>query len=526
MRDRACITIAFREIRMKKILLLVILVLVIAIFVVGQQVNPPVILPNGWLGGATVPTTCKSGVSPAFYNWTSFTLWDCLNSVYTLRATGGGISTPADVYVAKTGLDTNNCQIATPCLTIARAVSLIPQNVDKAYQIHIIDATPNLTYAEPWNLIGIQNGKDPSKAITLSSVAPVILSGGAADGTISGIVVIHSQLYAVLNLAFGSQLLQPGGVFQGVDVQNGELVIVNPIIVTNMFDSIYTNNGGLVHLQGSITSQGYTHTTMWSEGFSRILREFPTAATAIIPNDTVTGTALNQPAKIVNGRALVPSAADTNIPVYICQAGCGTTGNATLLMAGNGACINDNNVLAIGTYIVNSTSPGFCHGTGTTTPPTSGWVLGISTNTNNAGLGITIAVTEHVTAQATGAGATQAIAAMTYGVATAGAGNVAPTNIQVSGQNLECIGGALHTTEGTTPATGFVTCNNPALVGGSIAIAGTDFADVSFPVVQLTLTNWGQGFGCNSSAYLEWDGLITYTNVTTHISCTNSQIHN
>jgi len=61
-------------------------VLFIAIPLICQQ--PSTILPNGWFGGITVPSSCSSGTSPAFYRYGDHTIWDCAGNVYVLRGSG------------------------------------------------------------------------------------------------------------------------------------------------------------------------------------------------------------------------------------------------------------------------------------------------------------------------------------------------------------------------------------------------------------------------------------------------------
>ena len=64
---------------------------------VGWSQPVPQTLANGWLNGTVVPSICSSGNSQVFYLTTGSTnqLYDCINNVYVLRASGsGGSVTP------------------------------------------------------------------------------------------------------------------------------------------------------------------------------------------------------------------------------------------------------------------------------------------------------------------------------------------------------------------------------------------------------------------------------------------------
>jgi hypothetical protein len=63
-----------------------VLFLLIVLPLICQQ--PSTILPNGWLGGITVPISCSSGSSPAFYLYTTPSLWDCVGNTYVIRGAG------------------------------------------------------------------------------------------------------------------------------------------------------------------------------------------------------------------------------------------------------------------------------------------------------------------------------------------------------------------------------------------------------------------------------------------------------
>lgn len=68
-------------------------------------------LGNGWYAGGTTPATCVTGTSPDFYNWTTGTLYRCINNRYTststvdvdLLAQGANLG-PTTFYTVPTGL--------------------------------------------------------------------------------------------------------------------------------------------------------------------------------------------------------------------------------------------------------------------------------------------------------------------------------------------------------------------------------------------------------------------------------------
>jgi len=100
---------------------------------------------------------------------------------------------------------------------------------------------------------------------------------------------------------------------------------------------------------------------------------------AMLPNDPSVGTIFHQLAKINgSGNAVVSTTSDTAIPVFIVVGSAGTSGAATLALAGLANCKTDSGGAAIGDFIVESAlslSGSLCHDAGATAP-TSGWVIG------------------------------------------------------------------------------------------------------------------------------------------------------
>src|SRR6266576_592874 len=96
-----------------------------------------------------------------------------------------------------------------------------------------------------------------------------------------------------------------------------------------------------------------------------------------VANDGTTGTTVNQLAKAnSSGAAVNAGTGDTGVPVFVVVGGAGTTGNASLAVAGAVTCKFDASGGTSGHYVQASTSTaGTCHDAGTSIP-TSGWIVG------------------------------------------------------------------------------------------------------------------------------------------------------
>ncbi|HTD21110.1 MAG TPA: hypothetical protein VK738_00490 [Terriglobales bacterium] len=96
------------------------------------------------------------------------------------------------------------------------------------------------------------------------------------------------------------------------------------------------------------------------------------AITISVPNNTVQGTTLNQPAGVLGNPAM---AASSNLSfagyIGIVIAGAGTSGNATIAQIGQAQCVFNNGITS-GDYV--ALSGGQCHDAGSTRPP--GTVIG------------------------------------------------------------------------------------------------------------------------------------------------------
>ena len=120
----------------------------------------------------------------------------------------------------------------------------------------------------------------------------------------------------------------------------------------------------------------------------------PTCATTLtssnvtmpVANSSSTGTTLHKLAIInTSGQAVIATTSNTSVPVFIVNAGAGTTGSAALAIAGQFACTTDSGGATAGDFIVASaTTGGECSDAGATAP-TSGWVIGLAQTTVSGG---------------------------------------------------------------------------------------------------------------------------------------------
>lgn len=96
-----------------------------------------------------------------------------------------------------------------------------------------------------------------------------------------------------------------------------------------------------------------------------------------LPNDTVTGTTVNQLAKVnASGKLINITTVDTVIPVYLVIGNAGISGNASLASSGTAQCKFDAAGGTTGHFVQASTSvAGTCRDAGTTLP-ISGWTIG------------------------------------------------------------------------------------------------------------------------------------------------------
>jgi hypothetical protein len=394
-------------------------------------------------------------------------------------------------------------------------MSRLPAALDKPYTISITDVNP-VTYHEGICLTGHSNSTDSSRVLMIRANSANIYAGKCPDvDGFSGVLVLHGNLYAVVDLPFGS-VLQQTKVSKGIYVSEGELILTHPPEISGAFQAaLIAEKGSVVHLRDSMYSHGYGDLGMLAVNGSQIMFEHQQNSTPTVRNDPIAGTATYRLAKLVGGKATLATTSDTDVPLFICGSNCGTVGRSALVTAGRVSCTTDESGAKKDDYLVASTSvAGTCHDAGPT-PPVSGWIVGqaIDDAAGNAAANVKIVAT--YTFSSTNGGS--AISAYQYGMLTDG--SAYPMSLQVIGQHGECIGGAFHS---LTPGGvgGWNTCIN-RVPGSTIAVAATDFADVS-GANPMTISNYNLGFTCNSGSYIEWTQSVTYNNVATHVLCVNS----
>lgn len=89
-----------------------------------------------------------------------------------------------------------------------------------------------------------------------------------------------------------------------------------------------------------------------------------------VANDSGTGTATNLLAKLTGAPSTVRNAeiTDTENALGICTSGCGTTGDATIAIAGQVDCAFDGSTTAGNYVVISATDAGKCHDAGSTFP--------------------------------------------------------------------------------------------------------------------------------------------------------------
>lgn len=109
-----------------------------------------------------------------------------------------------------------------------------------------------------------------------------------------------------------------------------------------------------------------------------------------LPNDSGTGTTANKLVIYTTGATVkVAATTDTSDVVGICVSGitgtsCGTSGNASVAIAGQAQCVFDGATTAADFVVASTTAAGDCHDAGATVPATV-QVLGVVLSTNGAG---------------------------------------------------------------------------------------------------------------------------------------------
>lgn len=102
-----------------------------------------------------------------------------------------------------------------------------------------------------------------------------------------------------------------------------------------------------------------------------------------IANASSTGTTTNKLVKQSSSGALIVATTDTGGVLGICDSGCGTTGDASVITDGPASCVFDNAVVKGDLFSLSTTVAGDCHDIGTSTNQ-SVPILGTVTNANAA----------------------------------------------------------------------------------------------------------------------------------------------
>jgi hypothetical protein len=167
-----------------------------------------------------------------------------------------------------------------------------------------------------------------------------------------------------------------------------------------------------------------------------------------LPNDTTTGTIQNRLAKVVTGTAgaskaiLAATSGDTTKDLYVCDRGCGISGNAILVHAGFASLIMDA-TNASGTsgwfVIASATTAGFGHAQAA--PPGNGIVVAkLLQDSTTSGQPALVAVLNQPYIPGTGGGTVTSV------------GLQMPTGFTVTGSPVSAGAGTLQVTENTQAA--------------------------------------------------------------------------
>jgi len=140
-------------------------------------------------------------------------------------------------------------------------------------------------------------------------------------------------------------------------------------------------------------------------------------ATSLYPNDTGTGTTVNQLAKInASGNAVNAGTGDTAVPIFVVVSGAGTSGSAFLAFGGQATCQFDSSGGTVGHFVVASAgTAGRCADAGATAP-TSGWVIGQVLTTAAANATGTVSLAPGYNAAAGGGGGSPTAATVSTAV--------------------------------------------------------------------------------------------------------------
>lgn len=144
-----------------------------------------------------------------------------------------------------------------------------------------------------------------------------------------------------------------------------------------------------------------------------------------VPNDTVTGTTVNLTAKPTSTGFILSGTGDTNIPIFIVANGAGITGNAEIVITGQGSCVMDTTTSNTrGFYVIASTTTaGRCHAQ--SAQPSGVWIIGFmeDNSTTAAATGIVHVYNAFLAAGGGGSTAWSSLTAPSGGLTLSMAGN-------------------------------------------------------------------------------------------------------
>ena len=188
-------------------------------------------MPNGWLGGITVPSSCSSGTSSAFYLYTTPSIWDCIGNTYVIRGGGGSMIYPS-VGIARSTGSAWTTSLAVPTGSLVGTGQTNSFTVGQNFQTYINVGQNSIASGQ----VNFNGGSSIGSAISLgiNSAGSLLTAGG--NFAISGALSATS-----LGTPFGSLALANYPA-TGIAVSTG---------------SAWGNSGGsTVDSSGNITTPG------------------------------------------------------------------------------------------------------------------------------------------------------------------------------------------------------------------------------------------------------------------------------
>lgn len=187
-------------------------------------------------------------------------------------STGGGalaarnVTQNVDYYVSKTGNDANGCTSGAQCLTLARALSLIPQVLQYQYVIHVGDGT----YNEPidtYGFIGVGMGSLPTGSGThMTSIEILGNTTTPANVVFTGAAQCDSVFTSIGCMSGSGKIILHGLKLTGsnrniVTCQNG-VVEFNKVVIVQTGGPTINGLGFLAfgcrwNMEGDFTISGF-----------------------------------------------------------------------------------------------------------------------------------------------------------------------------------------------------------------------------------------------------------------------------